>query len=125
MTQFLSMIAGLLVGGIIAAGIGILATRRASGRSILPQPKPIDPSRYVERDLPHMGPFDLIRDLDGVEWNDAPLPPPVHRCWVQTDAWLGMRNVQRCACGAIRMLPDEVWVDRNQTRKWMDKKQTS
>lgn len=117
MMEFLSAVVGILIGGILAAGMGVLVRRKAMSGSILPAPAPIPEERYVERDTPYLGPLDMIRDLDGVAWSDAPPPPPWHRCWVQTDAWLGMRHVQRCGCGAIRMAPDPVWSEKNQTAK--------
>lgn len=57
--------------------------------------------------------------LGGVAWYDAPLPPKSHSCWVQTDGWIGFRQVQRCACGAIRGngARESHWALRNERRK--------
>lgn len=59
-----------------------------------------------------------VRNLDGVSWYEAPLPSRWHRCRAQTK---GLTNyftqVQRCACGAIRMDSYRRWLDRNSRRK--------
>lgn len=66
-----------------------------------------------------------MRDLrlehkDGIWWFDAPIPRRIHKCWAQTTAYdiLGLREVERCACGAIRMDGDNpyrksYWYERN------------
>lgn len=86
--------------------------------------EPIDPARYVIED-----PFAVMREhglevkpkwddpeirhLDGVPWYSAPVPPRGHDCWPQTDGWIGLKQVQRCACGAIRGSEFRRWLDRN------------
>jgi len=55
---------------------------------------------------------------DGVWWYDAPIPPRFHRCWVQTEGWIGFSQVWRCACGAIRNPGiSRRWMERNSRRK--------
>jgi hypothetical protein len=61
-----------------------------------------------------------LKHIDGVPWWKAELPPPNHRCWPQTDAWIGLRQVQRCACGAIRESDYPEWARINE-RKPKDK----
>jgi hypothetical protein len=43
-----------------------------------------------------------VRHRNNLPWYDAPLPRRWHRCRPQTDGWLNLTRVQRCACGAIR-----------------------
>lgn len=53
---------------------------------------------YVRRE----GADDLeLYNLDDVNWADAPRPPLFHRHWAQTKGWVGLREVWRCACGAL------------------------
>lgn len=80
-----------------------------------PQPYRYEPSRFPGWDLDSNGRYrtveitsDLVRNIDGVEWADAPVPPRRHSCWPQTVA-LG---VARCACGATRA-PSGMWIERN------------
>lgn len=58
-----------------------------------------------------------LKHIDGVPWHDAELPPANHRCWPQTDAWIMFRQVQRCACGAIRESDYPTWDRVNERRK--------
>jgi hypothetical protein len=58
-----------------------------------------------------------IESLGGTNWNDAPLPRWWHRCRPQTRGWLDLDYVERCACGAIRLSPGDLWAERNQTRR--------
>jgi hypothetical protein len=60
--------------------------------------------------------FDLIEHKDGIWWYEAPLPPKKHECEPWTSAWEGFTQVQRCACGSIRMNPDRVWIEVNARR---------
>jgi hypothetical protein len=60
---------------------------------------------------------DYIESLGGVTWNAAPLPLPWHRCRTQTRGWIGPGYVERCPCGATRLSPAGLWLERNQTRK--------
>jgi hypothetical protein len=56
-----------------------------------------------------------IEHRNGIDWFDAPTPPRSHECFVQTSAWIGFDQVQRCACGAIRNPGfGDMWMDRNQ-----------
>jgi hypothetical protein len=59
---------------------------------------------------------DYIESLDGVDWNDAPLPRRWHDCTAQTRGWMSLNYVERCACGAIRDSTREPWMEKNQTR---------
>jgi hypothetical protein len=54
--------------------------------------------------------------VNGVGWNEAPLPSRFHRCWGQTTGWQGLTRVERCACGAIR-LDGRGWSERNARRR--------
>lgn len=54
---------------------------------------------------------------DGIRWMDAPIPPRLHRCFVQTRGWSNMfTRVHRCACGAIRM-DGGPWLRRNERKQ--------
>lgn len=56
--------------------------------------------------------------IGGVPWNEAPLPPRMHKCWAQTTGWIGFEQVQRCACGALRNPRfGGGWLDKNSSRK--------
>lgn len=56
--------------------------------------------------------------LDGVAWYDSPVPRRWHRCTPQTRAqFAGLGRVERCACGAIRRGPGDVWLERNSRRR--------
>lgn len=57
-----------------------------------------------------------IDHRDGVAWYDAPIPRRWHRCFVQTDGWLGLTRVWRCPCGAVA-LNGGPWDERNSRRK--------
>lgn len=55
--------------------------------------------------------------LNGVPWHEAPLPPRIHKCFVQTRGWIGFDEVHRCACGAIRNPRfGGHWLERNSSR---------
>lgn len=56
-----------------------------------------------------------LHHLDGVPWFEAPIPRRLHRCRVQTDGWVGLHQVQRCACGAIRA--GRRWRERNSRQR--------
>lgn len=58
----------------------------------------------------------LVRHVDGVPWFEAKVPPFFHRCKAQTFGLLGLRSVQRCACGAIKT--GAWWHERNARRRW-------
>lgn len=49
---------------------------------------------------------------DGTAWHQATKPRWLHRCQVQTTGWSGLRLIERCACGAIRM-DGRRWLERN------------
>lgn len=62
------------------------------------------------------GDFEM-HHLDGVPWNEAPMPPWLHRCKVQTYGYTGYFTlIERCACGAIRM-NGLGWHRKNERRK--------
>lgn len=67
-----------------------------------------------------MSMFDLDVDMkhkDGIEWFDAPLPPRLHKCFAQTEGWIGFDQVLRCACGAMRNPRfGKTWMDVNSRR---------
>jgi len=65
---------------------------------------------------------DWIESLDGIDWADAPLPYPWHKCTPQTHGWFGLNYTQRCACGATRFNGSR-WMEKNQTRKARRKEQ--
>lgn len=53
--------------------------------------------------------------VDGVPWFEAPAPPPLHPCRMQTV--FGSQSgliVERCACGASRLNGRGEWTERNQ-----------
>ena len=56
---------------------------------------------------------EYLEHLNGVDWINAPLPPPVHLCQPQTRARFGSAGelVERCACGAMRT--GSLWLQRN------------
>lgn len=59
-----------------------------------------------------------ISHRNGVPWWSAPMPRRLHRCSVQTAGWQGFHQVQRCACGAIRVTAGPwAWMNRNDRRK--------
>lgn len=66
-----------------------------------------------------------VYNKDGVSWDQAPLPHRWHLC----DAHVQTRGTysfffsrERCACGAIRRLPDGRWCQKNERRKSRFKK---
>ena len=60
---------------------------------------------------------DFIESIDGIDWADAPLPYPWHKCWPQTRGWFGLNYTERCACGATRLDGRHGhWMEKNQTR---------
>jgi len=66
--------------------------------------------------------FDWMRPTmehrNGIAWWDAPVPPRFHRCSVQTEGWIGLSQVWRCACGSVRNPGiSRRWLDRNSRRK--------
>lgn len=54
----------------------------------------------------------VITSLGGIDWWEAPGPPKDHTCWIQTEAWIGLTLVLRCACGAISD-NGTYWTERN------------
>lgn len=57
----------------------------------------------------------LIEHLDGVRHGDAPLPRRWHRCHAQSRAFMSLRLLERCPCGAVRV--GRHWAERNSRRK--------
>ena len=49
---------------------------------------------------------------DGISWYKAEVPAQLHTCWAQTEGWIGLKPVYRCACGAISD-DGKFWVERN------------
>lgn len=50
----------------------------------------------------------------GVPWNRAKRPRPKHECSVQTEGYVGVLLIQRCACGALRANGrGGVWTEKN------------
>jgi hypothetical protein len=60
---------------------------------------------------------DYIESLGGVLWSDAGLPLRWHWCVPQTRGRIGLTYSERCRCGAIRLRPTGLWLDKNQTRR--------
>lgn len=59
-----------------------------------------------------------IESIDGIEWADAPLPYPWHKCTPQTRGWVGLNYTERCACGGIRLDGRYGhWMEKNATLK--------
>lgn len=55
----------------------------------------------------------LVLHWDGVPWNKARKPFPLHRCRAQSELWKDwVYLTQRCACGAYR-IPPHGWFKRN------------
>lgn len=51
-------------------------------------------------------------------WYEAPLPRRWHRCWPWTQGKMrDGRVIQRCACGAIRQVPERHWAFKNDRRR--------
>lgn len=67
-----------------------------------------------------------LDNLDDIGWWQAPIPPRNHTCWAQTTAYdvLGLKIVERCACGAIRLDADNPYV-RDGMTKWAERNQRS
>lgn len=57
-----------------------------------------------------------VAHRNGVPWFEAPLPHRFHRCKVQTQGWVDLDFIERCACGAVR-LQRSGWWRKNETRK--------
>jgi hypothetical protein len=53
-----------------------------------------------------------IEHVGGVAWHQAPIPRRWHRCRAQTYGQHGLDQIERCACGGIR-LNGQVWLERN------------
>lgn len=60
----------------------------------------------------HSSGIDDTRHLDDIWWHQAPVPAPNHECWAQTSGWIGLTQIERCACGAVQR-NGRVWFDRN------------
>lgn len=75
----------------------------------------LDPDCHSYDDTP------LVFHLDGIPWNEAPVPRRWHRCWIQTWGYAGVTFhpiVNRCPCGATRFPTiSEHWSDRNTRRR--------
>lgn len=55
-----------------------------------------------------------LHHRDGVAWLDAPMPWRFHRCSAQTYGYFNYsEQVERCACGAIRLDGRSHWMNRN------------
>lgn len=59
--------------------------------------------RNEQWDLVYEYGIEFIEDRDGISWHNARRPWKVHRCQVQTNAYLGGRQIERCRCGAERI----------------------
>lgn len=51
---------------------------------------------------------------DGIAWHEAKRPFPLHKCRAQTVGFLGLDEVHRCACGAIRNSKYHGWLRKNE-----------
>lgn len=60
--------------------------------------------------------YSSIRNVDGVGWWQAKVPPRWHRCKAQTTAMDKLDRIERCACGAIRW-NGRAWIRRNERRQ--------
>lgn len=58
-----------------------------------------------------------VEDLNGVAWYDAPKPRRWHRCKAQTRGRFNDLAMDRCACGGVRYVGDDFWIERNSRRK--------
>jgi hypothetical protein len=58
-----------------------------------------------------------VEVLDGLDWIEAPLPRRWHRCRPQLRASISGGLVERCACGAARVLGDGPWLERNSRKR--------
>lgn len=61
-----------------------------------------------------------IWHTDGIQWWEAKIPRRWHKCKPQTQGWLGLDFIERCACGAIgRTGPGgrHIWMERNARRR--------
>lgn len=65
---------------------------------------------------------DQILNLDGIGFDDAPLPPRKHDCWIQTRVKGSgtFPEAHRCACGALRWVDIGTWDGRNSTRDYLE-----
>jgi len=90
--------------------------RRKHITDVTPEPEPIpEPfmpvwvsfksERWIKQpsDVEIRGDADdtVLFHLDNIVWFDQTIPPTKHNCWAQTYAWLGLRFIERCACGAL------------------------
>lgn len=57
------------------------------------------------------------QSVNGALWYEAKMPSRFHRCYAHTSGWVGLEEVQRCACGAIRNTRFRGWLERNSRRK--------
>lgn len=55
----------------------------------------------------------FMEHLDGVDWYHAPKPPKKHACTAQTRGMVNFEYVERCACSAIRLGKDGIWMEVN------------
>jgi hypothetical protein len=51
---------------------------------------------------------------NGVAWHEAKRPFPLHKCRAQTTGYIGISEVQRCACGGIRNGKHHGWLRKNE-----------
>lgn len=57
---------------------------------------------------------------DGIPWHEAKRPFPLHKCQAQTTGFVGLSEVQRCACGSIRNGANGYWLRKND--RWKSSK---
>jgi len=76
-------------------------------------PRLTTPEQDDEIDFPDIT---IIENLNGVSWEDAPLPPVFHRCTQQTRGWHKLHPIGRCACGGIQN-DNGSWRNKNDRRK--------
>lgn len=81
----------------------------------------IDPDRWIKEPSFQDEEFSLLgttlSHLDGVPWFEAPIPSRMHRCWPQTIAWLGLDQIFRCPCGALRNTRFQGWLECNSRKR--------
>ena len=128
-SQPVALVVGVLVGVVAwyaALAVVCLRFERLQDRGLRSPAKApaIDRDRYVLGSTHGRG-LDNIegKNLDGIPWYKAPVPPRRHKCWPQTEGWVGFDLVVRCACGAIARDNDGHWMDRNQRCKPAEKAQ--
>lgn len=63
------------------------------------------------------GSGEYLENIDGVAWHEAPKPWRWHRCKPQTRGRFSDLAVDRCACGGMRYMGDDFWIERNSRRR--------